>query len=133
MDALLLQILNGLDKGSAYALIALGLTLIFGTLGVVNFAHGALFMIGAFCAVTLQRISEHLNSHVTDPTKTDFLGNPATIKTPVVETWFGPEMRRKHYRLVRTIGHPVRDPNHGCRRLHYGTWPDQALLQTSPR
>ncbi len=32
---------------SAYALIALGLTLIFGTLGVVNFAHGALFMIGA--------------------------------------------------------------------------------------
>ena len=44
--------LNGLTKGSAYALIALGLTLIFGTLGVVNFAHGALFMIGAFCAVT---------------------------------------------------------------------------------
>ena len=32
MDAFLLQILNGLDKGSAYALIALGLTLIFGTL-----------------------------------------------------------------------------------------------------
>ncbi|MXY33318.1 MAG: branched-chain amino acid ABC transporter permease, partial [Boseongicola sp. SB0664_bin_43] len=54
MDALLLQILNGLDKGSAYALIALGLTLIFGTLGVVNFAHGALFMIGAFCAVFIQ-------------------------------------------------------------------------------
>ena len=47
MDAILLQILNGLDKGSAYALIALGLTLIFGTLGVVNFAHGALFMLGA--------------------------------------------------------------------------------------
>lgn len=47
MDAFILQILNGLDKGSAYALIALGLTLIFGTLGVVNFAHGALFMIGA--------------------------------------------------------------------------------------
>jgi branched-chain amino acid transport system permease protein len=45
MDAILLQILNGLDKGSAYALIALGLTLIFGTLGVVNFAHGALFMV----------------------------------------------------------------------------------------
>jgi ABC-type branched-subunit amino acid transport system permease subunit len=52
---IILQVLNGLDKGSAYALIALGLTLIFGTLGVVNFAHGALFMLGAFCAVTLQR------------------------------------------------------------------------------
>ena len=56
MDAIILQLLNGLDKGSAYALIALGLTLIFGTLGVVNFAHGALFMIGAFCAVTMQKI-----------------------------------------------------------------------------
>jgi ABC-type branched-subunit amino acid transport system permease subunit len=52
-DAIFLQILNGLDKGGAYALIALGLTLVFGTLGVVNFAHGALFMLGAFCAVTL--------------------------------------------------------------------------------
>lgn len=47
------QLINGLDKGSAYALIALGLTLIFGTLGVVNFAHGALFMLGAFCTVAL--------------------------------------------------------------------------------
>jgi len=91
MDQILLQILNGLDKGSAYALIALGLTLIFGTLGVVNFAHGALFMIGAFCAVTLQKIL-NISSIVLDPTKTDFLGNPAKVKTPYVEAWFGPEM-----------------------------------------
>ncbi len=90
MDALLLQILNGLDKGSAYALIALGLTLIFGTLGVVNFAHGALFMIGAFVAVTVQRVL-NLSFETLDPTKTDFLGNPATIKTPYIESWFGPE------------------------------------------
>ncbi len=91
MDAILLQILNGLDKGSAYALIALGLTLIFGTLGVVNFAHGALFMIGAFCAVTLQRLLSL--SYVTiDETKTDFLGNPLKIRTPYIESWFGPEI-----------------------------------------
>lgn len=88
MDVILLQILNGLDKGSAYALIALGLTLIFGTLGVVNFAHGALFMIGAFCSVTLQRILS-LSFETIDPTKTDFLGNPATVKTPYVVEWFG--------------------------------------------
>ena len=50
MEAFLAQLLNGLDKGGAYALIALGLTLVFGTLGVVNFAHGALFMLGCFCA-----------------------------------------------------------------------------------
>ena len=88
MGAIILQFLNGLDKGSAYALIALGLTLIFGTLGVVNFAHGALFMIGSFCAVTLQRILS-TSFETIDPTKTDFLGNPAKIKTPYVEEWFG--------------------------------------------
>ncbi|MFW8593336.1 branched-chain amino acid ABC transporter permease [Cribrihabitans neustonicus] len=91
MDAILLQILNGLDKGSAYALIALGLTLIFGTLGVVNFAHGALFMIGAFCAVTLQRLFT-LSFETVDPNQTDFLGNPLKVKTPYVEHWFGPEL-----------------------------------------
>ena len=90
MDAIILQLLNGLDKGSAYALIALGLTLIFGTLGVVNFAHGALFMIGAFCAVTLQRILT-LGFTTVDETRTDFLGNPLKVETSYVEHWFGAE------------------------------------------
>ena len=88
MDAILLQVLNGLDKGSAYALIALGLTLIFGTLGVVNFAHGALFMIGAFCAVTLQKIFT-LSKISIDPEKKDFLGQPLKVETPYVTDWFG--------------------------------------------
>ncbi len=88
MDAIILQVLNGLDKGSAYALIALGLTLIFGTLGVVNFAHGALFMIGAFCAVTLQKILT-LSKVTLDETKTNFLGQPLEIETPYVSAWFG--------------------------------------------
>ncbi|TCO68793.1 branched-chain amino acid ABC transporter permease [Rhodovulum euryhalinum] len=91
MEAIILQILNGLDKGSAYALIALGLTLIFGTLGVVNFAHGALFMIGAFCAVVMQRLLG-LSYEQVDPTKTDFLGNPLKVQVPYVESWFGPEI-----------------------------------------
>ena len=88
MDSIILQILNGLDKGSAYALIALGLTLIFGTLGVVNFAHGALFMLGSFCAVTLQRLLS-LSFTVEDPTRKDFLGNPLKVDTPYVVDWFG--------------------------------------------
>jgi len=88
MEAIILQILNGLDKGSAYALIALGLTLIFGTLGVVNFAHGALFMIGAFCAVTLSRILT-LSRTTVDETQKDFLGNPLKVDVPYVHDWFG--------------------------------------------
>ena len=90
METYILQTLDGLSKGSAYALIALGLTLIFGTLGVVNFAHGALFMIGAFCAVILSRIIS-VSHEVIDETKTDFLGNPLKVDVPYVYDWFGPE------------------------------------------
>ena len=85
MDAIVLQILNGLDKGGAYALIALGLTLIFGTLGVVNFAHGALFMLGAFCAVTLQKLLT-LSMRVKDESVTFF---DAYKEIPYLEIWFG--------------------------------------------
>ena len=88
MDVIILQILNGLDKGSAYALIALGLTLIFGTLGVVNFAHGALFMIGAFCAVTLNKLLT-LSHVVIDESRKDFLGNPLKVDVPYIYDLFG--------------------------------------------
>jgi len=88
MDAIFLQILNGLDKGGAYALIALGLTLAFGTLGVVNFAHGALFMLGAFCAVAFNKIIS-FEQIVLDPTKTTAWGTPLEVRTPFIETWFG--------------------------------------------
>ncbi|MFT6657318.1 branched-chain amino acid ABC transporter permease, partial [Maritalea sp.] len=79
---------NGLDKGGAYALIALGLTLVFGTLGVVNFAHGALFMLGAFCAVTLRKLLT-LEQVVLDPENLTAWGAPLEIRTPYVESWFG--------------------------------------------
>ena len=85
MDAILLQVLNGLDKGGAYALIALGLTLIFGTLGVVNFAHGALFMLGAFCAVTIREVLT-LSVKVKDESVTFF---EAFKEVPYLELWLG--------------------------------------------
>lgn len=85
MDAILLQLLNGLDKGAAYALIALGLTLVFGTLGVVNFAHGALFMLGAFCAVVLRKLLT-LSVKIPDETITAF---PAFKEEAYLKIWFG--------------------------------------------
>ncbi len=88
MDAILLQILNGLDKGGAYSLIALGLALIFGTLGVVNFAHGALFMLGAFCAVTVKSIMS-LEIVTLDPTRQTAWGTPMEIRVPYIEAWLG--------------------------------------------
>jgi branched-chain amino acid transport system permease protein len=88
MDALILQFLNGLDKGGAYALIALGLTLTFGTLGVVNFAHGALFMLGAFCAVVTARLLS-LESVTLDPDQLTPWGTPMEIRVPYLELWLG--------------------------------------------
>ena len=88
MDAILAQLLNGLDKGGAYALIALGLTLVFGTLGVVNFAHGALFMLGAFCAVTFRRLIT-METVTLDETQLSPWGTPVEVRTPLAQTWFG--------------------------------------------
>lgn len=45
------QLFNALSLGSVYALFALGFTLVFGVLGVVNLAHGAVFMVGAYAAL----------------------------------------------------------------------------------
>ncbi|OAB56692.1 ABC transporter permease [Phormidium willei BDU 130791] len=85
MDAFLIQLLNGLDKGGAYALIALGLTLVFGTLGVVNFAHGALFMLGAFVAVSVNA-ALNFSKQVRDESITFF---EAYKDEPYLEIWFG--------------------------------------------
>jgi branched-chain amino acid transport system permease protein len=53
VQLLLIQVFNGLVNGAFYALLSLGLAVIFGMLRIVNFAHGALYMLGAFCAYAL--------------------------------------------------------------------------------
>ncbi len=50
---LVIQIFNGLVNGAFYALLSLGLAVIFGMLRIVNFAHGAMYMLGAFTAYSL--------------------------------------------------------------------------------
>ena len=45
------QLINGLTLGSIYGLIAIGYTMVYGILGMINFAHGEVFMIGAFVAL----------------------------------------------------------------------------------
>ena len=56
-QALFGQLLLGLINGSFYALLSLGLAVIFGMLNIINFAHGALYMMGAFCAYFLLNLS----------------------------------------------------------------------------
>ena len=56
-QALFAQLLVGLINGSFYALLSLGLAVIFGMLNIINFAHGALYMMGAFCAWFLLNVA----------------------------------------------------------------------------
>ena len=53
MDYFVQQLINGITLGSIYGLIAIGYTMVFGIIGMVNFAHGDVFMVSAFIALIL--------------------------------------------------------------------------------
>ena len=55
LDVVLSQVATGLVLGGLYVLIAIGLSIIFGLLGIVNFAHGNFFALGAYFALTLHQ------------------------------------------------------------------------------
>jgi branched-chain amino acid transport system permease protein len=60
------QLLVGLINGSFYAVLSLGLAIIFGLLNIINFAHGAQYMLGAFVALLALQVPGH-----------ELLGRPA--------------------------------------------------------
>src|SRR5689334_7504214 len=51
MDYFLQQLINGITLGSIYALVAIGYTMVYGIIGMINFAHGDIFMVGSFLAL----------------------------------------------------------------------------------
>ena len=53
METFLQQLINGLSLGAIYALIALGYTMVYGVLRLINFAHGDVYMLGAFAGYYL--------------------------------------------------------------------------------
>jgi branched-chain amino acid transport system permease protein len=59
MDTLVQQLINGLVLGSMYALIALGYTMVYGVLNLINFAHGDVLMIGALTAWSILQFLQH--------------------------------------------------------------------------
>ncbi len=60
LQLFLQQLANGLTLGAIYALIALGYTMIYGVIQLINFAHGDVFMIGAYAALTVMLASAHV-------------------------------------------------------------------------
>lgn len=65
MDIFIQQIINGVTLGSIYALVALGYTMVYGIIGLINFAHGEVVMIGAM--ISLSVITGLLGAHVALP------------------------------------------------------------------
>lgn len=72
MEIFVQQLVNGLTLGSIYGLIAIGYTMVFGIIGMVNFAHGDVFMVGSFIALILFMVA------------TMFLGLPTVAALIVV-------------------------------------------------
>ena len=57
MSCIVTQLSTGMIVGALLFLVAAGLTLIFGVLGIVNFAHGSFYMLGAYVALTAYRVT----------------------------------------------------------------------------
>ena len=55
MESFLQQLINGISLGSIYALVALGYTMVYGVLRLINFAHGDVYMLGAFMGYYISR------------------------------------------------------------------------------
>ncbi len=92
IQALSAQLLVGLINGSFYALLSLGLAVIFGMLNVINFAHGALYMMGAFCAYFLLNVFG--------------IGYwPALIIAPIIVGLFGILMERSLLQWLTGLDH----------------------------
>ena len=88
MEQLLQQIINGISLGSIYALIALGYTMVYGIINLINFAHGDIYMIGAYIGFA----------------STTFLGMgfiPALITSMILSAVLGVVIEKAAYKPIR--------------------------------
>src|SRR5918992_841317 len=95
VDIFLQQIVNGLVLGSLYALVALGYTMVYGILGLINFAHGDIVMVGALVALT---VASMLAGSGLPPLAIVFIAMAAAI---VVCVSIGVTVERLAYRPLR--------------------------------
>ncbi len=121
LDVILSQIVNGVVLGFLYVLIALGLSIVFGMLGLVNFAHGVFFALGAYFALTL---AQNLNGYavILAPFAVAIVGmliemtlmRPLYDKEPLLGLFMTFGLALFVEELIRTvwgsIGHPFNAP-----------------------
>ncbi len=102
------QLLLGLINGAFYALLSLGLAVIFGMLNIINFAHGALFMMGAFVGWMLLTPNTWLAMISPDLMVPDWLNLgywPALIVAPLIVGAFGLLLERTIIRRLYKLDH----------------------------
>ena len=102
---LLQQLLNGLAIGSVYAIFALGYTLIFSVLRIINFTHGAIFTLGAYAAYALTGSSLGINgllAGLTLPIRLPFV--LALLGGSIVAAICGVIVERLAFRPLRVRG-----------------------------
>ena len=90
MDAILFNIFNGVLYGMLLFMLSSGLTLIFGMMGVLNFAHASFFMLGAYFAY---QVSEFVGFY------------PALFIAPIIIAFCGALVERYGLRRVHKFGH----------------------------
>jgi branched-chain amino acid transport system permease protein len=95
MDTFLQQLINGLSLGAIYALIALGYTMVYGVLRLINFAHGDVYMLGAFAGYYIA------NSLNLDANPSVLWAIVVTIGAMAVSAAIGVLIERLAYRPVR--------------------------------
>ena len=99
MEFVFQNILNALQWGSFYALIALGYTLVYGVLLLINFAHGDIFMVGAYIAYFVATL--FLATAGLSPSATLALAVPLTM---ILTACVGVTLERVAYRPLRRKG-----------------------------
>ncbi|NWA05145.1 high-affinity branched-chain amino acid ABC transporter permease LivH [Pseudomonas gingeri] len=90
------QLVNGLTIGSTYALIAIGYTMVYGIIGMINFAHGEVYMIGSYVAFIVLAGLAMLGIH-----SLPLLMTAAFLATIVVTSAYGYSIERVAYRPLR--------------------------------
>jgi branched-chain amino acid transport system permease protein len=100
---LLQQLINGISRGSVYALIALGYTMVYGIIELINFAHGDVFMLGTFTAISFVALLgiDDRNPYLTDPVMVIVVLILTFLVTMAVMGTLGVVIERVAYRPLR--------------------------------
>src|SRR5438552_508197 len=100
---LLQQLINGISRGSVYALIALGYTMVYGIIELINFAHGDVFMLGSFTAISFVALFGINDEHpaLSDPVQVVLVLVLAFLVTMATMGILGVIIERFAYRPLR--------------------------------